>query len=141
MLLFAAEGGEVCPMRTGSAHLACAPVDPMGLAGVFLLKPLGGRCPPPAIIEAPIVDPERTGMTCLIIVARDRPDLQLYLMQTYGGIEGFRVLLDRRQGTRRQRVQSYSPERRQGERRRPPTSEHDLRRQPLFLASHQPPAG
>ncbi len=80
-------------------------------------------------------------LRCLIIVARDRPDLHFYLMDTYGMIEGFQVLLDRRQRARRQQIKPGIPERRQAERRRPPRSEHDLRRQPFFLVSRDPPPG
>ena len=74
-----------------------------------------------------------TKLQCLIIVARDAPDLRRYLMQTYGGINGFQVLLDRRQRARRQPGQPYTPERRQTDRRRPPTTERDLRLQPFFF--------
>jgi hypothetical protein len=72
-------------------------------------------------------------LRCLIIVAREAPDLRSYLLQTYGGITGLQVLLDRRQDARRQRVEPHTPERRLAERRRPPTTERDLRRQPFLL--------
>ncbi len=74
-----------------------------------------------------------TGLRCLIIVAREAPDLWFYLTQTYGQIKGFQVLVDRRERERRQQVQSYAPERRQADRRRPPTIERTLRRQPFLF--------
>ncbi len=82
-----------------------------------------------------------SGLQCLIIVGRERADLHFYLMETYGMINGFHVLLDRRQRVRRQQVEAHLTERRQAERRRPPTTEHDLRRQPFFLVPHHPPMG
>ena len=73
------------------------------------------------------------GLRCLIIVARDAPDLWFYLTRTYGRIEGFRVLVDRRERERREQAQPYAPERRHAERRRPPTIERTLRRQPFLF--------
>ncbi len=74
-----------------------------------------------------------TGLRCLIIVARDAPDLWFYLTRTYGQIKGFQVLVARRERERRQQVQPYAPERRQADRRRPPTIERTLRRQPFLF--------
>ena len=74
-----------------------------------------------------------TGLRCLIIVARDATDLWFYLTRTYGQIKGFQVLVDRRERERRQQVQPFSPERRQADRRRPPSIERTLRRQPFLF--------
>ena len=72
-------------------------------------------------------------LRCLIIVARDAPDLWAYLTRTYGRIEGFQVLVDRRERDRRQQSVTRSPDRRQADRRRPPTIERTLRRQPFLF--------
>ncbi len=53
----------------------------------------------------------------LIIVAKDQPGLCDYLKRSFAGDESVQVLVDRRQGERRQRVEPREPERRLGERR------------------------
>lgn len=63
----------------------------------------------------------------LIIVTRDQPDLWASLTQHFVANEDVQVLLDRRQGDRRQRVQTLGRERRGAERRRPPSIETDVR--------------
>jgi hypothetical protein len=78
-------------------------------------------------------DSRVTSVRCLIIVARDAEDLWFYLTRTYGKIKGLQVLVDRRERERRQQAQPYAPERRQAERRRPPTVERNLRRQPFLF--------
>ena len=93
--------------------------------------------PPP--IE-PGMPTERGGTTSpryLVIVSREELDLWLYLTQTYGGIKGFQVLLDRRQRERRQPGQPVALERRRADRRRPPSAEGDLRRQPFLLVTQE----
>jgi hypothetical protein len=45
--------------------------------------------------------------------------------------------VDRRQRERRRQDQPYTPERRQAERRRPPTIERHLRRQPFLLVTQE----
>ena len=62
----------------------------------------------------------------LLIVARNQPDLWRYLKDNFAGDEKVEVILDRRRGERRQRVQLREPERRQGERRRQPSIDKDL---------------
>ena len=62
----------------------------------------------------------------LLIVARDQPDLWRYLKDDFTGDDKVEVILDRRRGERRQRVQLREPERRQGERRRQPSIDKAL---------------
>ena len=72
---------------------------------------------------------------CLIIVSRAETDLWQYMAQHYGEFRGVRVLLDRRQWRRRQMAQLHEPERRRGDRRRPPSMENDLRHLPFVVIS------
>jgi len=62
----------------------------------------------------------------LLIVARNQPDLCRYLTNNFAGDEKVEVILDRRLGQRRQRVQPHELERRKGERRRQPSLDKDL---------------
>ena len=62
----------------------------------------------------------------LLIVARNQPDLWRYLKGNFAGDEKVEVILDRRRGERRQRSQPHEPDRRQAERRRPPSLDRDL---------------
>jgi hypothetical protein len=71
----------------------------------------------------------------LLIVARDRVHLYEFLQHAYGGSEEITILLDRRQGDRRQTAQPVREERRGRERRRPPTLADDVRFQPYVLVS------
>ena len=63
----------------------------------------------------------------LFIVARDQPDLWHHLRQDFARDEEVEVLLDRRRGERRQRVQAYEPERRRADRRRQSSVDKELR--------------
>ncbi len=63
----------------------------------------------------------------LIIVARDQPDLWRYLVRQFEEHSEVRVLLDRRQWERRDRVQRCEPERRRADRRQPVNTSTDLR--------------
>ena len=54
---------------------------------------------------------------CLFIVARDQPDLWHHLRRDFAEDEEVQVVLDRRRGERRQRVQAHDLERRQTGRR------------------------
>jgi hypothetical protein len=57
-------------------------------------------------------------MRHLWIVARDRPDVYEYFKtRLFIGRPNVEVILDRREGERRERTASPSPERRQGDRR------------------------
>ncbi len=69
----------------------------------------------------------------ILIVAQDQPDLWQYLLQEFAGDEEVQVLLDRRQGERRQRVQQYESDRRGVARRRRPSTDTDLRYHPFIL--------
>ena len=53
----------------------------------------------------------------LFVVAQDKPDLCDYLRGWFSGIPTVQVMLDRRQGERRQRAELNGPERRRGQRR------------------------
>ena len=61
----------------------------------------------------------------LVIVARRDQALCDYLARRLAGVEGVRVILDRRQGQRRQERQPQAPERRRGRERR--TGRHEQR--------------
>ena len=69
----------------------------------------------------------------LLIVARDQRDLYDCLQHAYADSETITVLVDRRQGERRRRVQPVAGERRYGDRRSLPSLEHDLRFQQYVL--------
>ena len=73
---------------------------------------------------------------CLFIVARNQPDLWHHLSRDFAGDEEVQVLLDRRRGDRRQRVQSHERERRRTDRRRQPSIDNDLRYR-SFVILHQ----
>lgn len=59
----------------------------------------------------------------LFIVAQDRADLFDYLTQEVSGEKNVQVVLDRRRGARRQRVQQHEPNRRRHERRQADTDD------------------
>jgi len=68
----------------------------------------------------------------IFIVARDRPDLYRYLSQTFADAENVQVIWDRRSGERRAtsnpHIGAGRPfERRQGDRRRRASVDHELR--------------
>jgi hypothetical protein len=58
----------------------------------------------------------------LIVVAGDKADLWDYLKWRFSWDEEVQVILDQRQGERRQCRQADTPERRRADRRRPPES-------------------
>jgi len=58
----------------------------------------------------------------LLVVAGNAPDLCEYLRRDFAGDEKVDVVLDRRQGERRQRAEPRQPERRRWERRWQPAS-------------------
>lgn len=72
-------------------------------------------------------------MRDMVIVARDQPDLWQYLLQEFAEDEEVQVLLDRRQGERRQQVQRCESERRGANRRRGVTTDTDLQYHPFIL--------
>ncbi len=61
------------------------------------------------------------------IVSRDRPDLYQHLVQEFAGNENVKVLLDRRQGERRQSGDANLPDRRRVDRRSRPDVEVEIR--------------
>jgi len=69
----------------------------------------------------------------LIIVARGQLSLYDYLTRNFAEDPKVQVLLDRRKGERRQKVQPREPERRKGERRRRPGIEQDLRSRSVVI--------
>ena len=81
--------------------------------------------------------PIRNTVQCLIIVARDETALWQYMTRHYGEFKDVQVLHDRRQRERREQVQTYEPERRRTERRRPPTIDDDLRNQPFVIVPQE----
>ena len=86
--------------------------------------PTTGRC------TSPTPPPVRG----LLIVARDRVDLYEALQHAYSDSETITVLLDRRQGERRQSIQPVAGDRRRGERRSLLSLADDLRCQQYVLA-------
>ncbi len=56
----------------------------------------------------------------LLIVAKDQPDLLEYWKRWFSGLPTVEVVLDRRQGNRRQRPEMAEPGQRQGDRRQRP---------------------
>ena len=69
-----------------------------------------------------------TGMVrALVVVAQDQPDLWQSLTRHFATNEDVEVLIDRRHGERRQRLQTYAFDRRGPERRRPTSIENDVR--------------
>lgn len=72
-------------------------------------------------------------MRDIVIVARDQPDLWEYLLQEFAGDENVQVLLDRRQGERRQQLQGCGGKRRGTNRRRQLSTDTDLRSHPFIL--------
>jgi hypothetical protein len=72
-----------------------------------------------------------------LIVARNQQDLWRYLKNNFAGDDKVEVLLDRRRGERRQRLQAHDPERRQGERRRQPSLDKDLTYRSFVIVRHR----
>lgn len=66
------------------------------------------------------------GRRYLFIVSQGVTDLYEHVKRNFAGDREVEVLLDRRRGERRQRVEAYEPERRQADRRRPPGSHESL---------------
>lgn len=63
----------------------------------------------------------------LLIVVRDRPDLWDMLRRRFAGDPEVRVILDRRQRERRQRVQVQELDRRRADRRRRLSTDKQIR--------------
>ena len=73
----------------------------------------------------------------LLIVARNQSDLWRYLKDNFAGDEKVEVILDRRRGEQRQRVQLHEPERRRAERRRQPSLDKDLIYRSFVIVRHR----
>ncbi len=67
------------------------------------------------------------GRRYLFIVSQGATDLYEHVKRNFACDREVEVLLDRRRGERRQRVEAYEPERRQADHRRPPGSHESLR--------------
>lgn len=63
----------------------------------------------------------------LFVVAQDKPDLCDYLRGWFSGIQAVQVMLDRRQGERRQRAEANEPGRRRVDRRTQKEIEAEIR--------------
>lgn len=74
---------------------------------------------------------------CLFIVARNQPDLWHHLSRDFAGDDDVQVLLDRRRGERRQRLQQHEPERRRADRRRQASIDNDLRYRSFVILHEQ----
>jgi hypothetical protein len=96
---------------------------------LILLKGATMSVPPNGLHTPPTRPPVRG----LLIVARDQRDLYDCLQHAYGDSEEITVLLDRRQGERRRRIQPVAGERRYGERRSLLSIAEDLRYQQYVL--------
>ena len=79
---------------------------------------------------------EVTELGHLFIVARSHPDLYDFLTQELSGAEKIKVLLDRRRGEQRQRLEEMTEERRRAERRREQLDQ-DLRDWGFAVASRR----
>ena len=76
----------------------------------------------------------------LIVVARSQLALCDYLRAQFCGDRDVEVILDRRWGERRQRVQAHEPERRRADRRQGPPREGDLRTHGFAVIHRRPEA-
>jgi len=74
---------------------------------------------------------------CLIIVARDQPDLWHATQRKFTAYKRIQVIQDRRRRERRQRFYLYEPERRRVDRRRPLCIKNDLYWRPYFIVCPQ----
>ena len=87
--------------------------------------------------ESASPEPQSTGSRVCgrIIVARDQPYLWQSLREHFAASRDVEVVLDRRLWERRQRIQTYEPEQRRGDRRQPLTIENDLRRRSFLIVT------
>src|SRR5512139_4006651 len=86
------------------------------------------------LLEGPVPPPPRPPVRGLLIVARDQVALYDHLKVTYGDSADLMLLLDRRQGDRRQTDHPVRDERRRRDRRSPPSPNTDLRSQLFIIA-------
>jgi len=81
--------------------------------------------------------PLRPAVLNLLIVARDQPELYRTLQRRFRDYAAVTILLNRRQGERRQAVQPVPVERRRGERRSALHPRNDLRQRKYIFARPQ----
>jgi len=81
--------------------------------------------------------PTRPAVLNLLIVARDQPELYRTLQRRFRDYAAVTILLNRRQGERRQAVQPVPVERRRGERRSALHPRNDLRQRNYIFARPQ----
>lgn len=74
---------------------------------------------------------------CLIIVARDQPDLWFAIQRQFAAYRRVQIIQDRRRWERRQRFHLYEPERRRVDRRRPLCIKNDLYWRPYLIVRLQ----
>jgi hypothetical protein len=86
---------------------------------------------------APVRAADVESIHCLIIVARDQPDLWFAIQRQFAAYTRVQVIQDRRRSERRQRFRLYEPERRRVDRRRPLFIENDLYWRPYLIVPLQ----
>jgi len=74
----------------------------------------------------------------LVVAARNRQDLHDYLRQQFSGDDKVEILLDRRRGDRRRRLDPHEPGRRRGDRRRGPGTDDRLHYYGLIIVRQLP---
>lgn len=83
---------------------------------------------------------DKTMETTLFVVARERHDLYASLVRTFETDEAVRVILDRRLGERRRRLEARAVDHRRGARRARPEVDTQLRSRGWALLSLPPSA-
>ncbi|HSB72103.1 MAG TPA: hypothetical protein VLT62_22465 [Candidatus Methylomirabilis sp.] len=74
----------------------------------------------------------------LVVAARNRQDLHDYLRRQFSGDDRVEILLDRRRGERRRRIDPHEPERRRGDRRSGPGTDDRLHYYGLIIVRQLP---
>jgi hypothetical protein len=74
----------------------------------------------------------------LVVAARNRQDLHDYLKRQFSGDDKVEILLDRRHGERRRRLDPHEPERRRGNRRTGPGTDDRLYYYGLIIVRQLP---
>jgi hypothetical protein len=89
--------------------------------------------------QAPEIGQGETAMVrYLVVAARNRQDLHDYLRRQFSGDEKVEVLVDRRRGERRRRLDPQEPERRRGNRRSGPGTDDRLYYYGLIIVRQLP---
>ncbi len=101
-------------------------LDPL-LGLVFLVETLGTLDGPPRVLAAlAALEAGDTGQ-CVLIVSRGQDALYRHLVREFEGNEKVRVILDRRQGERRQAAAANTSDRRRVNRRSRPQVDAEMR--------------